>query len=136
MKPNKLGTYPIFEVGDSTLLSIVRGGGNAAIVRYSLKDYTTQQLTTPIEGIIANITINSDTIYFSSDIDGRDQLYAIIHDKVYQLTHNSIGIQQYSVLGDELLYNFRSSTGIEIRRKNYRTVITSRWIIFPVKRNQ
>lgn len=117
MKPNKLGTYPIFEVGDSTLLSIVRGGGNAAIVRYSLKDYTTQQLTTPIEGIIANITINSDTIYFSSDIDGRDQLYAIIHDKVYQLTHNSIGIQQYSVLGDELLYNFRSSTGIEIRRK-------------------
>ena len=65
-------------------------------------------LLVPIQGIIANLFTYNDSIYFSSDINGRDNLYVLDprSAKVFLLTDNSIGIQQFSIKYQEVVYNY------------------------------
>ena len=57
-----------------------------------------------------------DTLYFSSDINGIDNIYLtkLGSYEYYQLTRNAVGIQQFSIQGNEILYNILGPKGIEI----------------------
>lgn len=115
----QLPTFPVFEKGDTTLLSILRGNGLSQIIRINLNTGERNPITKKQNCIISNLSVIHDTIYFSSDINGRDNIYARIEKSgsVYQLTDNSIGIRQFTISGQELLYSIQSSRGIEIRTR-------------------
>ena len=114
----QLATFPSFENGDSTLLVVLRRSGLSSIVRYSLSSGLATEIIPPVYSIVSNPSVNNnDTIFFSSDISGRDNLYAIDpqNKQVYQLTDDPVGIQQFNVFGNEIIYQVQTAFGIKIR---------------------
>jgi|GEM_PF-1680933 len=114
----QLATFPSFENGDSTLLVVLRGSGLSSIVRYSLSSGSFSEITPPVFSIVSNPTMNNnDTIFFSSDISGRDNIYAIdpVNKQIYQLTDDPVGIQQFNIYGNEIIYQVQTAFGIKIR---------------------
>ncbi len=112
-------SFPTFLENDDEIVSVIRDHGYSDIVKYDLKNYNALPITTAIPAVITNIFVQKDTIYFSSDIGGIDNIYALDlgTQKAYQITNSSIGIQQFSIRNGELLYNLQTSGGIEIRTK-------------------
>ncbi len=114
-----ISNFPIFERGDTSILSVLRGQGTSQVKRYFLSGRPGIGIIPPVRALLTNLMAQHDTIFFSSDISGRDNLYAFdpAKNKIFQLTDNSIGIQHFSVVGKELIYNYQSASGFQIRRK-------------------
>lgn len=118
MPEGQLATFPNFENGDSTLVVVLRGSGLSSMVRYSLTSGLSTAITPPVVSIVSNPTMNNnDTIIFSSDVSGRDNLFAFdpVKKRVFQLTDDPVGIQQFSVLGNEVLYHVQTAYGARIK---------------------
>ena len=117
MPEGYVATNPVFDAADTSLTVVLRGGGYAKIVRYPLSDGDAHDLTEPVAGIISNLVNQNDTVYFSSDISGRDNIYALdpVTHGVFQLTHHDLGIQQFNLEGDKILYNVQTGSGLRIR---------------------
>ncbi len=113
-------SFLTFESGDTTILALMRGSGKTTLTRHYLSGAPSLDLLVPIQGIMANLFTYNDSIYFSSDINGRDNLYVLdpISTKVFLLTDNSVGIQQFSIKDQEVVYNYQTPSGIQIRKKN------------------
>ncbi|MEP7321662.1 MAG: hypothetical protein ABI761_07070 [Saprospiraceae bacterium] len=120
-----LPTYPIFEQGDTSILTILRGNSNSSIRRYFLNGRSYKTLLSPERTLMSNLFASNDTIYFSSDLSGRDNLYALSlkSSKLFQITDNSVGIQRFYLKGDALWYNYQTARGIEIRKKKRKDLI-------------
>ncbi len=117
MPEGYIATNPVFDAADTSLTVVLRGGGYAKIVRYTLSDGEARDLTRPETCIISNLVNQNDTVYFSSDISGRDNIYAFdpVSRGVFQLTDHDIGIQQFNLEGDKILYNVQTASGLRIR---------------------
>lgn len=118
MAQDQLATFATFENGDTTVLVAVRGSAVVSIERFFLSTGSSTTITPPVAAIISNLTVNNhDTIFFSSDVSGRDNLFAFdpITKQVYQLTDDPVGIQQFSVYGNEILYNVQTAYGVKIK---------------------
>ncbi|MEO5583208.1 MAG: hypothetical protein ABIR66_10985 [Saprospiraceae bacterium] len=114
-----LPTYPIFENGDTSILTILRGNSHSSIRRYFLNGHSYKTLLTPERTLMSNLSSSGDTLYFSSDLSGRDNIYALNKKtmKLFQITDNSVGIQRFYFKGDTFWYNYQTARGIEIRKK-------------------
>jgi hypothetical protein len=115
-----LATFPVFEPGDSTILTVLRGNGVSSLHRFHLNAGSHQPILSPIQGLISNLSLRGDTVYFSSDFTGRDNLFALdlSSNKLFQFSFNSIGIRQFHIRHGVLWYNYPTSKGIQIRKKN------------------
>lgn len=135
LENNILATFPIFERGDSTILTILRGNGVSTIHRFHVNTSFHQPILYPIHGVISNLNVIHDTAYFSSDFSGRDNLFALDlkSNKLSQFTFNSIGIRQFHIRHGFLWYNYQTSTGIQIRKKKLSDCIFKEIEIPPSK---
>ncbi len=112
-----VATNPVFDAADTSLTAVNRGHGYAKLMRYTLSDDKAHDLTGPVACIISNLVSQNDTVYFSSDVSGRDNIYAYdpVTQGVFQLTNHDLGIQQFNLEGDIILYNVQTAAGLRIR---------------------
>lgn len=112
-------SFPTFSSDGNTIYSVLRDHGTSSIIEQSLPSNSYVSISAPINALISNLFIQHDTLYFSSDLSGIDNIYAtkIGSYQYFQITQDQVGIQQFSINGDEILYNLLSARGIEIRSK-------------------
>lgn len=110
-------SFPTFSHSDQELISVLRDHGTSTIIRQKIGNPLYESISAPVPAVISNLFVVQDTLYFSSDINGIDNIYAgkIGSYKYDKVTENAIGIQQFSIRGNEILYNILGSKGIEIR---------------------
>ena len=109
-------SFPTFTTSGQEVLSVLRDHGTSTIIRQKKGQNSYEALTAPVPALISNLFIVQDTLYFSSDINGIDNIYLnkLGSYEYYQLTRNAVGIQQFSIQGNEILYNILGPKGIEI----------------------
>jgi hypothetical protein len=113
-------TYPKW-VNNEEMIYISRKDASTTIYHLDLNKLIHSKLIEVKSALINEPSINGRKIYFTSSMDGSDQIYSLnIDDKsLEKLTNETIGAYSPSVSKDgELLYQTITATGSDIRTKS------------------